>query len=160
MKPHHHIISMLVEDKPGVLQRISCVFSKRGFNMETITVGRTEKPGVSRIIITTTGDDETTEQVVKQVDKLIDVLKVWEMSQNESFVREIALFKVSVKGPDARTELMNYAKVYGARIDEARPKFMMIELSGTPEKVDEFESVLKPFGIMEMVHTGATAISK
>jgi len=157
---HEHILSLLVEDKFGVLQRISGVFSRRGFNMNTITVGKTERPGLSRMTITTTGDDHTVEQIIKQLSKLVETIKVVEMEPEKTVTREIALLKAHVKDFAARNEIMNFTNIFRGRIVDAGPNAMIIEVTGPADKIDAFVELIKPFGIKEMVRTGITALSR
>ena len=154
------IISILVEDKFGALQRIAAVFSRRGFNMDTITVGKTEKPGLSRMTITTFGDERTAEQIVKQLNKLIETVKVSEIEEKNSVLREIALIKSHVKDFGARSEIMNYTKIFRGRVVDVGSRSIMIEITGTPSKIDAFVELIKPFGIKELVRTGVTALSR
>ena len=155
-----HIISLLVEDRFGALQRIAGVFSRRGFNMNTITVGRTEKPGISRMTITTEGDDKTVEQIIKQLNKVVDVIKVSELEEQECVMREIALLKVHIKDYAARSEMMNYTEIFRGRVVDVSPNSMMVEITGTPDKIDAFVELARPFGIKEMVRTGITALKR
>src|SRR3989344_9494188 len=111
-KLHKKIISMLVEDQPGVLTRIAGMFARRGFNIETITVGKTTKKGVSKMVITVIGDDATLEQVEKQVNKLIDTIKVTEMPEHKSVIRELCLIKVSISSKKAKDDVLRYTKIY------------------------------------------------
>ncbi|VVB65496.1 Small subunit of acetolactate synthase [Candidatus Gugararchaeum adminiculabundum] len=155
-----HIISMLVEDKFGVLQRISGVFSRRGFNMDSLTVGATTTPGVSRMTITTRGTDERVEQIVKQLSKLVETLKVSELSPDDSVSREIALVKVSVKDFATRSEVLSYADIFRARVVDVAAKSLTIEITGESTKVDAFIDLIKPFGIKEVVRTGICALQR
>ncbi|MEM3030100.1 MAG: acetolactate synthase small subunit [Candidatus Micrarchaeia archaeon] len=158
--PHEHILSLLVEDKFGVLQRISGVFSRRGFNMNTITVGKTEKPGLSRMTITTTGDDHTVEQIIKQLSKLVETIKVIEMEPEKAVTREIALAKIHVKDFAARNELMNFTSIFRGRVIDVGANSMIVEVTGPADKIDAFVELIRPFGIKEMVRTGITALSR
>ncbi|MBI4399473.1 acetolactate synthase small subunit [Candidatus Micrarchaeota archaeon] len=159
-KQDKHIISILVEDKVGALQRIASVFSKRGFNMDSITVGRTETEGLSRMTIVTNGTEGKIEQMIKQLHKVIDIIKVSELSQEDCVVREIALFKVHVKDINVRSELMNYINIFRGRVVDVSSTSMMVEITGTPDKVDAFADLIKPFGVKEFVRTGITALSR
>lgn len=152
------IISLLVEDKFGVLQRIAGVFSRRGFNMNTITVGRSEKPGLSRMTITTSGSEKIVEQIMKQLSKLVETIKVSELNEEECVVREIGLIKVYVRDFAARSEIINYTQIFRGRVVDASQNSMMIEITGTPEKLDAYTELIKPFGIKELVRTGVTAL--
>lgn len=158
MKEKKHIISMLVEDQPGVMTRISGMFARRGFNIDTITVGKTNRPGVSKIVITVIGDDSTLEQVEKQINKLIDVTKVSDLGNG--IIRELCLIKV--KTPDKKTKdsLFEYAKVYKAKFVDVNHKSMTLELIGVPEKIDSFIEMVKSYGIIDISRTGVTAMSR
>ncbi len=160
MTAHKHIISMLVEDEPGVMTRISGLFARRGFNINTITVGKTQVPNVSKIVITVKGDDRTIEQIEKQVNKLVDVFKVIEMKDDESVTRELCLVKVSLSSDKAKTDIMRYAQVYKAPIVDITPKSATIQLVGKPQKNDAFLELMKPFGIKDISRTGTTAIHR
>ena len=159
-KQRKHVISMLVEDQPGVLTRIAGMFSRRGFNIETITVGKTTKKGISKMIFTVIGNDETLEQVEKQVNKLIDTIKVTEMSPDKSVIRELCLIKVSIANNKQKEDVLRYTKIYKTKIVDITRKFVTAELIGTPAKIDAFIDLMKQFGIKEISRTGATAISR
>ncbi|MFQ5406042.1 MAG: acetolactate synthase small subunit [Candidatus Micrarchaeia archaeon] len=158
-KQKRHIISILVEDKFGVMQRVSGVFSKRGFNIDSITVGKSEQVEMSRIIISFKGSQDLTEKIIKQLNKLVDTIKVLELKNNVA-AREICLVKVHVKNFEARNELMNYAKVYEAKILDVSQKALIIEVTGDTDKIKNFLDLLRPFGIKEVNRTGITAIEK
>lgn len=160
MKEKKHIISMLVEDQPGVLTRISGMFARRGFNIDTITVGKTTKQGISKMVIAVIGDENTMEQVEKQVNKLIDVVKIMEMPEDKSVIRELCLIKVSIVNKNQKDEVMKYTEIYKTKIVDITPKFVSMELIGTPAKIDAFIDLMKQFGIKELSRTGATAISR
>ncbi|MFH1286091.1 MAG: acetolactate synthase small subunit [Candidatus Micrarchaeota archaeon] len=155
-----HVISILVEDHFGALQRVAGVFSRRGFNMNTITVGKTEKQGLSRMTITTTGDKGMVEQIVKQLNKLVDAIKVSVLDPGDSVVREIALVKVHVKNFETRNEVMNYSQIFRARVVDVSSDSMMVEVTGTPDKIDAFVELIRPFGLKEFVRTGITALNR
>ncbi len=154
-----HNITVLVEDNFGVLQRVSGVFSKRGFNIDTITVGKSEQPGLSRMIITVSGSEELVEKISKQLNKLVETIKVIEV-KGEFVAREICLVKTHVKDFAARNELMNYAKVYEAKVLDVGQKSMMFEITGDSDKINNFLELLAPFGIKEIERTGVTAMQK
>ncbi len=155
-----HIISLLVEDRFGVLQRVASIFSRRGFNMNTITVGVTNQEGMSRMTILAKGDDKKAEQIVKQLSKLPEVIKVGELFESDCVVREIALLKVFVKDYASRSEIMNFTEIFRAKVVDVSKSSMMIEMTGTTDKVDALIDLLKPFGIKEMVRTGITALPR
>ncbi len=153
-----HIISMLVEDEPGVMTRISGMFARRGFNIDTITVGKTNTKGLSKIVITVIGDDDTLEQVEKQINKLIDVTKVTEL--NTGIIRELCLIKVNTPDKKAKDEIFDYAKVYKAKFVDVNHKSMTLELIGVPEKIDSFIEMVKSYGIIDISRTGVTAMQR
>ena len=160
MKERKHVISMLVEDQPGVLTRIAGLFARRGFNIETITVGKTTKVGVSKMVITVIGDDYTLEQVEKQVNKLIDTIKVTEMPEDKSVIRELCLIKVAIPNKKAKEEILRYTKIYKTKIVDITSKSVTAELIGVPAKVDAFIDLMKQFGVKELARTGSTAVSR
>jgi len=161
MKTHKtHIISMVVDDEPGVLTRISGLFSRRGFNIETITVGKSSHTRESKIVITSYGNDRTLEQIEKQVGKLIDVKRISELRPETSVVRELCLIKVSISKTGSKEELMHYASVYKAPVVDITPKSAIIQLLGKPEKIDAFIELIRPLGIKDMSRTGVTAIAR
>ena len=155
-----HIISILVEDRFGALQRIAGVFSRRGFNMNTITVGKTDKPGLSRMTISTTGSAKTVEQMVKQLSKLVETIKVSEFSESDCVTREIALCKIHIKDYNARNEATNFVEVFRGRIIDVSHNSMIVEITGPRDKVDAFMDLMRPFGIKEFVRTGITAMKR
>jgi len=153
-----YILSVLVEDKPGVMQRVSGLFRRRNFNIDSITVGHSEKKGVSRITLTVAGDRKILEQVMKQLNKLIEVVKVSELSEKESVVRELALVKVRTKNEGVRSELISYANIFRGRIVDVSKNSMIIEITGDSEKIDAFIDLVKIYGILELARTGITAM--
>ena len=159
-KEKKHTIAMLVEDQPGVLTRIAGMFARRGYNIDTITVGKTTKPGVSKMVITVIGDDSTLEQVEKQVNKLIDTIKVIEMPEDSSVIRELCLIKVALPNKKAKEEILRYTKIYKTKIVDITQKSVTAELIGEPAKIDAFIDLMKQFGIKEISRTGVTAISR
>jgi len=152
-----HTIAILVNDQPGVLQRVSGLFGRRGFNIESITVGSSEEPGLSRMVIVTTGDGNTLEQVTKQLYKLIDVIKVVDVSSNPMVARELALIKVSAE-PAARPEILGVVETFRAAIVDIGPQSMIVQVVGDTEKIDAMVELLKPYGIRELTRTGVTAM--
>jgi acetolactate synthase-1/3 small subunit len=152
-------IGVIVENQPGVLARVSGLFSGRGFNIESLAVGETEDVSTSRMTIVASGDMLVLDQIIKQLNKLIDVIKVIDMSE-ESFVeRELALIKVNVEGKD-KNELMNIVGIFRAKVLDATNEAFMIEATGTDEKIGAFVNLLKGYGIKEMVRTGTIAMSR
>lgn len=154
-----HTIAVLVNDQPGVLQRVSGLFGRRGFNIESITVGTSEEAGLSRMVIVTTGDDNTLEQVTKQLYKLIDVIKVVDLSANPMVGRELALIKVSAE-PTVRPEIMGVVETFRAAIVDIGTHTMMVQVVGDTEKIDAMVELMKPYGIRELSRTGVTAMTR
>ena len=152
-----HTISVLVENKFGVLARISGLFSARGFNITSLAVGETEDPSVSRMTIVVEGDDKTLEQIKKQLNKLIDVIKVVDFKEGEFVDRELMLIKVAISAKDRKAIIESIDSV-GAHIVNAGTKSLSIEVSGDQNKIKALVEVLRPFGIVEMVRTGRVAM--
>lgn len=154
-----HTISVLVENHAGVLSRISGLFSRRGFNIDSLAVGVTDNPAVSRITIIAEGNEYTVEQIEKQLNKLIDVIKVKTLDVNELLSRELLLIKINVSA-DKRSEIMTIAEIMGAKIIDISLTTITLEMSDTTYHLQRFEEMLKPYGIIEIVRTGSIAIQK
>ena len=154
-----HVLVALVEDEPGVMQRISGMFTRRHFNIDTISVGHTEKEGLSRITITFLGDDKKAEQIIKQLNKIIEVVKVTRM-ESDSIQRELALIKISTPDENARREIVQYANIFRAKIVDVGKDSMIVEVTGNGSKVDAFVKLVNPFGVKELAITGVTAMSR
>jgi acetolactate synthase I/III small subunit len=154
-----HILSILVENKPGVLTRIAGLFARRGFNIDTLAVGPTEDERFSRITLTLDGAVHPIDQVTKQLHKLVNVLKIRDLEPEETLGRELALFKVSADG-SARAEVMQICEIFRAKIVDVTRRSVIAEITGTPDKVDAFEQLVRPFGLIEMARTGEIAISR
>ena len=148
-----HVICLHVENQQGVLARISGLFSGRGYNLESITAGVTTDPTVTRITLACTGDDAVVEQIKKQLNRLIDVIKVTELTGVPSLNSELMLVKVNAKGPQ-RGEIFQVADVFKAQIMDVGHESMTVELAGSPEKIDDFVALLQPYGIAEMARSG------
>jgi acetolactate synthase-1/3 small subunit len=154
-----HILSILVENKPGVLTRIAGLFARRGFNIDTLAVGPTEDERVSRITLTLDGAVHPIDQVTKQLHKLVNVLKIRDLEPEETLGRELALFKISADGT-SRAEVMQICEIFRAKIVDVTRRSVIAEITGTPDKVDAFEQLVRPFGLIEMARTGEIAISR
>ena len=152
-----HTIIALVEDKPGVLTRVASMFRRRGFNIASLAVGRSEKAGLSRMTFVVNGDLPTVQQVTRQLDKLIDVIQVSYISTHQVVARELALLKVTTS-PSTRGEIMQFAELFSANIVDVGSTYIVIEITGGEQKVDALENLLSPFGITEMVRTGLVAM--
>lgn len=155
--PETHTIIALVEDKPGVLTRVASMFRRRGFNIASLAVGRSERPGLSRMTFVVNGDLDTIKQVTRQLDKLIDVIEVSDISTHQVVARELALIKVATT-PASRAEIMQFAELFDAHIVDVTPESLVIEITGGEQKVNSLEGLLRPFGITEMVRTGLVAM--
>ena len=153
-----HTISVLVENRFGVLARISGLFSARGFNISSLAVGETEDPAASRMTIVVEGDERTLEQIKKQLNKLIDVIKVVDFKEGEFLDRELILIKVAVT-PKNRKEVLEAIDSFGARIENAGAKSISVEATGDQNKIKTLLELLRPFGILEVVRTGRIAMS-
>ncbi|MCL7411617.1 MAG: acetolactate synthase small subunit [Methanosarcinaceae archaeon] len=154
-----HTLAVLVENKSGVLARVAGLFSRRGYNIDSLAVGVTEDPTISRMTIVVRGDDHVLEQVTKQLNKLIDVIRVTDLSAEESVERELALIKVTVDANN-RSEIIQIADIFRARIIDVAAKSITIEVTGNEDKILGIEQLLRPFGIKEMVRTGKIALTR
>lgn len=155
-----HIISVIVQNKAGVLARVSGLFSSRGYNIDSLAVGETEDPGQSRLTLVTSGDDAVIEQIRKQLNRLIDVLKVYEFGQEEDFV-ERDLVLLSVSAPAARrAEIIEVVDVFRGKVVDIGAKHLMIELSGPEDKITALIDLMRPYGIKEMVRSGRIALAR
>jgi acetolactate synthase-1/3 small subunit len=154
-----HTLAILVENKPGVLTRVAGLFSRRGFNIESLAVGVTENLDTSRITIVVTGDDNILEQVEKQLNKLIDVIRVSDIPPEDSVSRELALIKVGVDST-TRAEVMQIVDIFRAKIVDVGIKSLVIEVTGDESKINAIEQLLRQFGIKEMVRTGRIAMNR
>ncbi|HTX43422.1 MAG TPA: acetolactate synthase small subunit [Methanocella sp.] len=152
-----HTLSVLVANKPGVLTHVSGLFSRRGYNIDSLTVGVTENPDISRMTIVVHGDEHVIEQVTKQLNKLIDIIKVVDISPQESVDRELALLKVNAD-PNSRAEIIEIVNIFRAKIVDVSAKSLIVEVTGSTDKVNALEELMRPFGIKEMVRTGKVAL--
>ena len=154
-----HTLAVLVENKSGVLTRVAGLFSRRGYNIDSLAVGVTEDSTISRMTIVVRGDDHVLEQVTKQLNKLIDVIRVTDLGADESVERELALIKV-VADASNRSEIIQIVDIFRARIIDDAAKSMTIEVTGDEGKIMGIEQLLRPFGIKEMVRTGKVAMTR
>ncbi|MET7709217.1 acetolactate synthase small subunit [Micromonospora sp. NPDC005189] len=154
-----HTLSVLVENKPGVLARVSGLFSRRGFNIDSLAVGETENPDVSRITIVVNAESSPLEQVTKQLNKLVNVLKIVELDPQVSVARELLLVKVRADRV-TRSQVLETVNLFRARVVDVAPDTLTIEATGTPDKLDALLRDLEPFGIKEMVQSGLVAIGR
>ncbi len=154
-----HIISALVYNKPGVLARISTLFAARGYNIDSLAVGETDNPEISRMTIVVRGDEKILEQVEKQLNKLIDVIKVYEFSKVDHVERDLVLVKVNATNKN-RAEIIEIAEIFRAKIVDVSHQTLVLEITGDEDKISAFIKLLKPYGIKELVRTGVIAIAR
>ena len=154
-----HILSILVENKPGVLTRIAGLFARRGFNIDTLAVGPTDDEAFSSITLTLDGALHPIDQVTKQLHKLVNVLKIRDLEPEETLARELAMFKVSADG-SSRAEVMQLCEIFRAKVVDVGKRSVVVEVTGTCDKIEAFERLIRPFGMIEMARTGEIAISR
>lgn len=154
-----HTLSVLVENKPGVLTRVAGLFARRGFNIDSLVVAETENPELSRMTITIDEQDQPVEQVTKQLHKLINVLKITDLEPTASVERELLLIKVKADAK-TRSEIMQMVEIFKAKIVDVSPEVLIIEMTGTREKVSAFMELLIPFGVVELMRTGRIAMRR
>jgi acetolactate synthase-1/3 small subunit len=154
-----HTLSVLVQDRPGVLARVAGLFARRGFNIHSLAVGNTEDPGISRMTIVVEITAKPLEQVTKQLNRLIDVLKVVELEPAGAVERELALIKVRTE-PEDRARVVEVASIFRARIVDVSHGALTVEATGTPDKVEALRELLEPYGIVELVRTGRVALAR
>lgn len=154
-----HTISVLVENKPGVLARIAGLFSGRGYNIDSLSVGETQDPSVSRMTIVSKGDDAILEQITKQLNKLIDIIKVQDFAGKDFVDRELLLIKISCTSQN-RSEIMQIVDIFRAKIVDVSHNYITVEITGTEKKVEAFIDLMKPFGVKEIARTGKVAMAR
>ncbi|KNF09997.1 putative acetolactate synthase small subunit [Gottschalkia purinilytica] len=154
-----HILSVLVENQSGVLSKISGLFTRRGYNIDSLSVGETEDPEISRMTITVKGDRHIVEQIVKQLNKLIDVIKVIELESDEAVCRELLLIRIKADF-QTRSDIIGIADVFRAKIIDVSNESLILELTGDESKIESFTEILKPYGILEYTRTGITALKR
>ncbi len=154
---HKHSISILVENHPGVLVRVAALFARRGYNIESVSVGATQDPMLSRITIVVTGNDAVIEQVTKQLHKLIEVIKVSDITHTDTVDRELVLIKVSAKAGD-RHEILAIADTFRANVIDVAETSLVVEATGQPDKLTALENLLRRYGIIETVRTGKVVL--
>ena len=160
MSTHKHVMSVTVRDKPGVLVRIASLFARRGFNIESLSVAQSETPGISRTTFVVRGEDDTIEQVEKQLQKLIEVIKVVDHSEAAFVDRELMLLKVAVKTPEDRVDIRQMAQDFRARIVDVHRDALTFEITGDEGKMGAFIEQMRPYGILELIRTGRIALTR
>ena len=152
------ILSIRVENRPGILFKVSNLFRARNFNIDSLTVGVMEDPSFAKMTITTVGDEKQIAQIVKQLDKMIDTIEVKILDEKKSVYKELVLFKIKLSKTSDSTEINKLANTYGAKIHDEQNDLMIIELTSTPDQISAFEELIKPFGILDSARTGVTAL--
>jgi len=154
------ILSLLVENKPGILFKVTHLFRSRNFNIDSISVGITENPDYSKMTITTIGDEKQIDQIVKQLDKMIDTVKVEYLDEHKTVYRELSLFKIKLSNANDSMEVNKLANAYGGKVHDVRKDSIMVELTATPDQIKAFEELAKPFGILDIARTGVAALQR
>ncbi len=154
------ILSILVENKPGILFKVTHLFRSRNFNIDSISVGITENPDYSKMTITTYGDEKQIDQIVKQLDKMIDTVKVEHLDEHKTVFRELCLFKIKLSNANDSMEINKLANAYGGKVHDVKKDSIMVELTATPDQIKVFEELAKPFGILDIVRTGVAALQR
>lgn len=154
------ILSILVENKPGILFKVTHLFRSRNFNIDSISVGVTQNPEFSKMTITTIGDEKQIEQIVKQLDKMIDTIEVKRLDDKKTVFRELSLFRVKVSKPSDSMEINNIANSFGAKVHDARKDSLMVELTSTPDQINTLQELLAPYEILDIARTGVAALQR
>lgn len=154
------ILSILVENKPGILFKVTNLFRSRNFNIDSISVGVTENPDYSRMTITTYGDEKRVTQIVKQLDKMIDTVEVKHLDEHKTVYRELCLFMIKLSNANDSMEINKIANAYGGKVHDVKKKSLMVELTATPKQIKAFEELIKPFGILDVARTGVAALQR
>lgn len=154
-----HLFSCIVQNRPGVLARVAGLFAGRGFNIDSLTVGTTEDPATSRMTIATQGDEQILEQIRKQLSKLIDVIRVYDLGEVDCVERDLVLVKVNAQ-PSRRREILENVELFRGRVVDVGPRDLVLELSGDEEKVEAFIELMCPYGIKELARTGRIAMAR
>lgn len=154
------ILSLLVENKPGILFKVTHLFRSRNFNIDSISVGITENPDYSRMTITTFGDKKQVDQIVKQLDKMIDAVEVKHLDEHKTVYRELSIFKIKLSNANDSMEINKLANAYGGKVHDVKKDSIMVELTATPDQIKAFEELAKPFGIIDVARTGVAALQR
>ena len=152
------ILSIKVENKPGILFKVTNLFRARNFNIDSLTVGVMENPEFSKMIITTVGDEKQIAQIVKQLNKMIDTIEVKRLDEKKTVYKELVLFKIKLSGSSDSIEINKLANTYGAKIHNAQKDSLIVEITASPDEIKAFEESIKPFGILDSSRTGVTAL--
>ena len=154
------ILSILVENKPGILFKVTHLFRARDFNIDSISVGVTENPEYSKMTITTVGDEKQIDQIVKQLDKMIDTVRVERLDEHKTVYRELSIFKIKLSNANDSMKINELANAYGGKVHDVKKDSIMVELTATPDQIKAFEELAKPFGIIDVARTGVAALQR
>lgn len=154
------ILSILVENKPGILFKVTHLFRSRNFNIDSISVGITENPEYSRMTITTVGDAKQVDQIVKQLDKMIDTVEVKRLDEHKTVYRELSIFKIKLSNASDSMEVNKLANAYGGKVHDVKKDSIMVELTATPDQIKAFEELARQFGIIDVARTGVAALQR
>jgi len=154
------ILSILVENKPGILFKVTHLFRSRNFNIDSISVGVTDDKNYSRMTITTYGDDKQIIQIVKQLDKMIDTVEVKQLDEHKTLFRELCIFNIKLSSANDSMEVNKLANAYGGKVHDVKKDSIMVELTATPDQIKAFEELIKPFGIIDVARTGVAALQR
>ncbi len=154
------ILSILVENKPGILFKVTHLFRARNFNIDSISVGVTENPDYSRMTITTFGDEKRIDQIIKQLDKMIDTIDVKRLDEHKTVYRELSIFKINLSNANDSMDVNKLTNAYGGKVHDVKKDSIMVELTATPDQIKAFEELVKPFGIIDVARTGVAALQR
>ena len=154
------ILSIIVENKPGILFKVTHLFRSKNFNIDSISVGVTENPEISKMTITTYGDEKQIAQIVKQLDKMIDTVEVKHLDEHKTVYRELSIFKIKLSNANDSMEINKLANAYGAKVHDVKKESIMVELTATPDQIKAFEELAAPFGILDISRTGVAAMER
>jgi acetolactate synthase-1/3 small subunit len=154
------ILSILVENKPGILFKVTHLFRSKNFNIDSISVGVTENPELSKMTITTYGDEKQIAQIVKQLDKMIDTVEVKHLDEHKTVYRELSIFKIKLSNANDSMEINKLANAYGGKVHDVKKESIMVELTATPDQIKAFEELASPFGILDVSRTGVAAMER
>lgn len=154
------ILSLIVENKPGILFKVTHLFRSRNFNIDSISVGVMENPEFSKMTITTYGDERQIEQIVKQLDKMIDTVEVKHLDEHKTVFRELSIFKIKLSNANDSMKINELANAYGGKVHDVKKDSIMVELTATPDQIQAFEELAKPFGILDVARTGVAALQR
>ena len=154
------ILSLVVENKPGILFKVTHLFRSRNFNIDSISVGVMENPEFSKMTITTYGDERQIDQIVKQLDKMIDTVEVKHLDEHKTVFRELSIFKIKLSNANDSMKINELANAYGGKVHDVKKDSIMVELTATPDQIEAFEELAKPFGILDVARTGVAALQR